>query len=69
MEGQGKNEGLKRSQDKRDVNAAAVNKGVTKQEGGRKGDEGREQHDINGLPPIPNIYLVNVQGPTSLGHS
>ena len=69
MEGQGESEGLERTQDNRDEKTVAVNKGMMIQEGGRKGDEGREQHDINGLPPIPNIYLVNVQGPTSLGHS
>ena len=38
MEGQGENEGPKRSQDKHNENVAAVNKGVMKQEGGRKGD-------------------------------
>ena len=41
MEGQGEDEGLKRSQDKQDANVTTITKGVTKQEGGRKGDEGR----------------------------
>ena len=40
MEGQGEEEELKSSQDKRDVNAATITKGGMEKEGGRNGDGG-----------------------------
>jgi len=40
MEGQGEDEELKSSQDKRDANAATITKGGMEKEGGSKGDEG-----------------------------
>ena len=45
MEGQGDGEGLEINHDNRNEKMAAVNKGIIKQEGGRKRDEGNNSKE------------------------